>query len=101
MKKIVISEKQLKRLSKNLIESPEKGSYMAKQQLFVIATLAYKMWESMEEGEQLEDWMETKIAQSEQSITSVVKSFMYDEFTGNPETDGMGKLNFDDLIIGK
>ncbi len=73
MKKIVISENQLRRLSKNLVESPEKGSYMAKQQLFVIATLAYKMWESMEDGEQLEDWMETKIAQSEQSITSVVK----------------------------
>ena len=101
MKKIVISENQLKRLTKNLKESPEKGSYMAKQQLFVIATLAYKMWESMEDGEQLEDWMETKIAQSEQSITSVVKSFMYDEFTENPETDGMGKLSFDDLIIGK
>ena len=74
---------------------------MAKQQLFTIATLAYKMWEMMEEGEQLEDWMETKIAQSEQSISAVVKSFMYDEFTSKESNDGMGKLNFDDLIIGK
>ena len=55
----------------------------------------------MDEGDQLEDWMETKIAQSEQSITSVVKSFMYDEFKETPENDGMGKLNFEGLIIGK
>ena len=34
---------------------------------------------------------------------SVVKSYMYDEFVDgeSPEMDGMGKLNFDDLIIGK
>ena len=74
---------------------------MSKQQLFTIATLAYKMWEEMEDGEQLEDWQETKIAQAEQSITSVVQSFMYDEFTSKESNDGMGKLNFDDLIIGK
>lgn len=101
MSKIIITQSQLERMVKVLKENQEEGSYMAKQQLFTIATLAYKMWEMMEEGEQLEDWMETKIAQSEQSITSVVKSFMYDEFTENPETDGMGKLSFDDLIIGK
>lgn len=104
MKKVVISEKQLEFLTdkvKNKInEDKEEGSYMAKQQLFVIATLAQKMWESMEEGEQLEDWMESKIAQAEQSIISVVKSYMYEEFE-EKKTDGMGKLNFDDLIIGK
>jgi hypothetical protein len=54
----------------------------------------------MEDGEQLEDWMESKIAQSEQSILSVVKSFMYDEFVED-ENSGMGKLNFDELVIGK
>ena len=104
MKHVILTEKQLETLVsqvKTLKEDHKEGSYMAKQQLFVIATLAYKMWESMEEGEQLEDWMETKIAQSEQSITSVVKSFMYDEFKETPENDGMGKLNFEDLIIGK
>jgi len=107
MKNIIISEKQLEFLTdkvKNKVnEDKEEGSYMAKQQLFIIATLAQKMWEAMEEGEQLEDWMETKIAQAEQSIVSVVKSYMYDEFVDgeSPEMDGMGKLNFDDLIIGK
>jgi hypothetical protein len=105
MKNIIISEKQLEKLTNrvknSLTENEEEGSYMAKKQLHTIATLAYKMWESMEDGEQLEDWMETKIAQSEQSIISVVTSFMYDEVTSKEPNDGMGKLNFDDLIIGK
>ncbi len=79
MGKIIITEKQLEEVVKQLKENHEEGSYMAKQQLFTIATLAYKMWELMEEGEQLEDWMESKIAQADQMVTAVVKSYMYDE----------------------
>jgi hypothetical protein len=105
MKNIIISEKQLEKLTNkvktSLTENQEEGSYMSKQQLFTIATLAYKMWESMEDGEKLEDWQESKIAQAAQSITSVVQSFMYDEFTSKESNDGMGRLNFDELIIGK
>jgi len=107
MKNIIISEKQLEKLTNrvktSLTENEEEGSYMAKKQLHTIATLAYKMWEKMEENESetLEDWQESKIAQAEQSITSVVQSFMYDEFTSKESNDGMGKLNFDELIIGK
>jgi hypothetical protein len=101
MKNYLINEKQLKKILDNqmLSESHEEGSYMAKQQLFTIATLAYKMWEMMEEGEQLEDWMESKIAQSESSILSVVKSFMYEDIKDDQK--GMDTLDFDDLIIGK
>jgi ribosomal protein L10 len=95
MKEVIITEKQLEDLVNNLKENHQGGSYMAKQQLFTIALTAYKMWEEMDEGEQLEDWMETKIAQSEQSITSVVKAFMYDEINDDD------KLNLGDLIIGK
>jgi hypothetical protein len=99
MSKIIITEKQLERMVKILKEDQEEGSYMAKQQLFTIATLAYKMWELMEEGEQLDDWMETKIAQSEQTIVSVVKSFMYDEAEERmKKQDG---FDLDNLIIGK
>jgi ATPase subunit of ABC transporter with duplicated ATPase domains len=98
MGKIMITEKQLEEIVRSLKENQEEGSYMAKQQLFTIATLAQKMWEMMEDGEQLEDWMETKIAQSEQSITSVVKSFMYD--SAEERIKGGNNLNFDDLIIG-
>lgn len=105
MKNILISEKQLADLigkvkKDNVNESHEQGSYMAKQQLFMLATMAYTMWENMEDGEQLEDWMESKIAQAEQSVLSVVKAYMYDEFVDD-ENAGMGKLNFDDLVIGK
>jgi hypothetical protein len=96
MKEIRITEEQLNLIVNALKEEDTRsGSYMAKQQLFVIATMAYKMWEEMEDGEQLEDWMETKIAQAEQSVTSVVKAFMYDELTDND------KLDFNELIIGK
>ena len=100
MSKVIITEKQLTQLVKRMSESShEEGSYMAKQQLFTIATLAYKMWEIMEEGEQLEDWMESKIAQSEQSIVSVVKAYMYDEIVDDMK--GMETLNYNDIVIGK
>jgi hypothetical protein len=104
MKRVIISEKQLESLVgalRNVNEEHKEGSYMAKQQLYVIATLAMAMWENMEDGEQLEDWMESKIAQTEQSIISVVKTFMYDEFTDENDLGGMDKLDFKDLVIGK
>ena len=103
MANIVISEEQLKMLmdikNKKQIKEDKDGSYMAKQQLFTIATLAYKMWEQMPEEEQLEDWMETKIAQCEQSVISVVKSYLYDEV--KDDIKGMDTLNYNDIIIGK
>ena len=108
MKEIILSEKQLEKLvtnMKTLKEDNRSGSYMAKQQLYVIAKMAQTMWEKMEEegdNVQLEDWVESKIAQSEQSISSVVKAYIYDEFVDNDnEIGGMNKLGFDDLVIGK
>jgi len=98
MSNIIITESQAKNLKKMLKESHE-GSYMAKQQLFTIATLAYKMWEMLEDGEELEDWMESKIAQSEQSVTAVVKAYIYEDY--EEESKGMGGLDYDELIIGK
>ena len=99
MGKIIVTEKQLEQMVRILKENDHDGSYMAKQQLFTIATLAYKMWDMMEEGEELEDWMETKIAQAEQSITAVVKSHMYDDIEG--QMRGSNDIDFDDLIIGR
>jgi hypothetical protein len=99
MSKIIITEKQLKEMSKILSENDSDGSYMAKKQLFTMATLCYKMWELMEDGEELEDWMETKIAQAEQSVTAVVKSYMYDELEGKMKS--ANDINLDDLIIGR
>lgn len=98
MKQIILTESQYDKLVKNLKEDKHEGSYMAKQQLFTIATLAYKMWEMMEDGEELEDWMETKLAQSEMAVTSVVKAYMYDEYE---EGQGPDTLDYNELIIGK
>ena len=101
MKNIVITEKQILKLQKKLNETHhEGGSYMAKQQLFTIATLAYSMWENMEDGEQLEDWMESKIAQAEQSVVSVVKTYMYKDVT-TKEVDGTKGIDLDDSVIGQ
>ena len=68
MAKIVITEEQLEKLKKalsentNTVTEDKDGNYMAKQQLFTLGTLALQMWEILEEDEQLDDWMETKIA---------------------------------------
>jgi hypothetical protein len=106
MKDIILTEEQLEKLvtkMKTIKENEGSGSYMARQQLYVIAKMAEKMWEKMEENESetLDDWMESKIAQAEQSISSVVSAYMYDEHNDGNEKGGMNKLGFDDLIIGK
>ena len=84
--------------TKKQVKEDKDGSYMAKQQLFTIATLAYKMWEQLGDDEQLDDWMESKIAQAEQSVVAVVKAYMYDEV--EDKMKGMDKLDHNDLIIG-
>jgi tRNA U34 5-carboxymethylaminomethyl modifying GTPase MnmE/TrmE len=105
MSKIIITEEQLEKLKKALSENTKSikedkdGNYMAKQQLFALGTLALQMWEIMEDDEQLDDWMESKIAQAEQSITSVVKAYMYDEVVDDMK--GMETLNYSDIVIGK
>jgi len=105
MSKIVITQEQLENLKKTLSENikpineDKDGNYMAKQQLFTLGTLALQMWEIMEDDEQLDDWMESKIAQAEQSITSVVKAYMYDEVVDDMK--GMETLNYKDIVIGK
>jgi ferritin-like metal-binding protein YciE len=97
-KKIVVTEDQLRKLKDTLSENKHNNS-MAKQQLFTIATLAKKMWEEMDENDVLEDWQESKIAQVEQSIIAVVKSYMYDEFVDGEK--GIEGLTLDDIIIGQ
>lgn len=108
MAKYVFTESQLNKIKEGLIKESElnteikegkDGNYMAKQQLFTIATLAMKMWEIMGDDEELDDWMESKIAQSEQSIISVVKAYMYDEVTDDMK--GMDTMNYNELVIGK
>ena len=89
-KEYILTETQLKRIVESMKTETTEGSdgnYMAKQQLFTIATAAYKMWETMEDGEELEDWMSSKIAQAEQSVVSAFKAYMYDEFEHSMKGD--------------
>lgn len=109
MAKYIFTEAQIEKITKQLQETQinkpsevkegKDGNYMAKQQLFTLATLAMKMWEMMGDDEELDDWMESKIAQSEQSVVSVVKAYMYDEAA--EELKGMETMNYNELVIGK
>jgi hypothetical protein len=99
MTKIKITPEQLKRIQESLTTVNPDGNKMFKQQLFTIATLAYKMWEDLSDEDQLEDWMTSKIAQSEQSIIAVTKSYFYDEIENN--VDGMKTLSPGDIVIGQ
>ena len=104
MKKFKITEKQLKYLKESLVENNEQsnpdGNDMLKQQLYTISVLTKKMWEHVEDGENIDDWMTSKIAQCESSIISVVKAYFYDEIKDDG-IDGMKILNPDDIVIGQ
>jgi hypothetical protein len=102
MKNIILTEEQLSLLSqkfKSPVNENNNGHSMSKQHLFTISTLARVMWEQLGDDEELEDWMESKIAQAEQSISSVVKSFMYDELSNKPK--GTDFIDYNDIIIGQ
>ena len=55
------------------------GSYMAKSQLYNIARKAQSMYDQLEKGEPLEDWMESNIAKMDNMMDSVSDSFSYDQ----------------------
>ena len=46
-----------------LKEGNHQKSYMAKSQLYNIAKKSQSMYDRLDKGEELDDWMESKIAQ--------------------------------------
>ena len=68
-------------------EKKHHGSYMAKQQLYNIAKKAQSVHDRLGDNEQLEDWMESKIAQMSDNIDSVSNSFDYDEHEDHHEEE--------------
>ena len=72
---------------------------MLKQQLFTIATISQKLFESIEDDQQVEDWVKSKVAVADELISTVAKKVMYNEL--NNDIKGFDTLNYDDLIIGK
>ena len=61
-------------------EDHHESSYMAKSQLFNIAKKSQSMYDRLEDNEELDDWMESKIAQMADNIDSVTNSFDHQEF---------------------
>ena len=52
-------------------------SYMAKPQMFQISREANSIYDMLNDDEQLEDWMESKIAQVSRDISSIHDSLSY------------------------
>jgi hypothetical protein len=56
--------------------------YMTKSQLYKIGEAALKLHDMIEDGENLPEWMQSKIAQAEQMIQSAYNAFKYDKVRG-------------------
>jgi len=63
-------------------DSHHKGSYMSRPQLTKIAKYATKLLAMIDEGEQIQDWQESKIAQMSQMIGDVYHSIEYKKHKG-------------------
>ena len=87
--------KELMGITNNVkpVNEGHSGSYMAKSQLFNIASKAQSMYDRLEKDEQLDDWMESKIAQMANNIDSVVNSFNHDEFEEKTVCEMCGEVH--------
>jgi hypothetical protein len=61
--------------------------YMTKSQLFKIGEYALKLHDMIEDGENLPEWMQSKVAQMAQSIGDVYHALEYDKSRGVSEED--------------
>ena len=77
--------------NESITEGNHESSYMAKSQLYNIANKSQSMFDRLEKGEELADWMESKIAQMSDNLDSVVNSFEYDEHKNHEDSDEYGK----------
>ena len=53
------------------------SSYMAKPQLAAIAEMSKECFQMIHDGEQIDDWMESHIAQAQQMLSSVHRKLKY------------------------
>lgn len=99
MATIKISETQFKKVL-NEFKSKEKTTEEVKEQLFRISTITHKLWEILEEDENiiLDEWMVNKIGQSDQSLVAVIKGVIHD--TAEDKHKGTNSVNYDELVIG-
>ena len=56
--------------------------YMTKSQLYKIGEAALKLHDMIEDGDNLPEWMQSKIAKAEEMIQSAYNAFKYDKVRG-------------------
>ena len=62
--------------------------YMTKSQLYTIGERALALHDMIEDGENLPEWMQSKVAQIEQMIGSVYNALDYDKARGTEDEHG-------------
>tara|TARA_Y100001937_G_scaffold126403_1_gene195601 strand:+ start:654 stop:1403 length:750 start_codon:yes stop_codon:yes gene_type:complete len=77
----------------SVTEGKHESSYMAKSQLYNIAKKAQSIHDRLEKDEEIDDWMESKIAQMADNIDSVSNAFDYDEFEEKKVCEQCGKIH--------
>ena len=83
-----VTNKDIKKAIRGVMNEGH-DSYMAKSQLYNIARKAQSMYDQLEKGEPLEDWMESNIAKMDNMMDSVSDSFSYDQHQERSCPDGM------------
>ncbi len=77
-------------------ENSQNNIEETKQKLFTIATIAYKLWEMVNDDANLNKDFALKVSQYETGLMSLIKNYMSDDENKNKFKD----INYDDLVIG-
>ena len=94
--KIKVTNNEIRKAIRGVINEGH-SSYMAKSQLYNIARKAQSMYDQLEKGEPLEDWMESNIAKMDNMMDSVSDAFSYDQHQERSCPDGMYWCNEDQI----
>jgi len=103
MKNYIVSENQFNKIL-HLIEDSfglknETDVDNIKQKLFTITTLSQKIWEIIDEEEEIDESLLTKLSECESIILDVAKAYLYNGMDGTEKK--LKNIDFNDLIIGK
>jgi len=103
MKNYIVSENQFNKIL-HLIEDSfglknETDVDNIKQKLFTITTLSQKIWEIIDEEEEIDESLLTKLSECESIILDVAKAYLYNGMEGTEKK--LKNIDFNDLIIGK
>jgi len=93
--KLIVTESQIKKIKEEIKGVDTKET---KDKLYVIATMAYNLWKTMDDNTEVESWVRTKVDDIEMNMRAVVRGHNSDDET---DSIGIASVNTDDLIIGK